>query len=172
LPGMLAHGEPGRVINTGSLASFFGNGDHAPYCSSKAAVLGMSQSLHSEMKAMMTNIGVSIVCPGMVATKIHQSWRNRPTGDTPWSDRESADDNVRKISDEFQGRGLSPDAIAESTYEAIIEDRFYVFTGPNWKPFLAATLGKTINAENPPVATWGEDRRPENQRSSIYNGEA
>jgi NAD(P)-dependent dehydrogenase (short-subunit alcohol dehydrogenase family) len=49
LPAMLDRGKPGHIINTGSLASFNGNGDHAPYCSSKAAVLGLSQSLFSEM---------------------------------------------------------------------------------------------------------------------------
>ena len=164
LPTMLAHGEGGHVVNTGSLASFNGNGDHAPYCSSKAAVLGMSQSLYSEMQAMMTGIGVSIVCPGMVATRIHQSWRNRPDEDRPWSDREFANDAFREGSDAFQGRGLAPEAIAESTLEAVREDRFYVFTGPTWPRFMAGTLGRAIRAENPHVVTWGEDRRPEAAR--------
>ena len=159
LPGMLAHGEPAHVVNTGSLASFVGNGDHAPYCSSKAAVLGMSQSLFSEMKAMNTNVGVSIVCPGMVATRINQSWRNRPDGDTPWSDRESADDAFREGSAVMQGAGIAPEAIAESTYEAILEDRFYVFTGPNAPVYLDVALGRAIRAENPFVMTWGEDNR-------------
>lgn len=169
LPRMLEHGESAHVVNTGSLASFYGNGDHAPYCSSKAAVLGMSQSLYSEMKAMMTNVGVSIVCPGMVATRIHQSWRNRPVKDQPWSDREVANEEVRQASDEFQGRGISPEAIAESTYEAIVENRFYVFTGEGAPRFLEATLGRAIEMNNPPVTTWGEDRRPPEQRNSIYN---
>ena len=172
LPGMLAHGEPARVINTGSLASFYGNGDHAPYCSSKAAVLAMSQSLYSEMKAMMTNVGVSIVCPGMVATKIHQSWRNRPEGDTPWSNREFADAAVRAGSDAFQGRGIAPEAIAESTYDAIINDRFYVFIGETWPRFMQATLGRALTGDNPVVATWGEDRRPAEQRGSIFSATA
>ena len=110
LPNMLAHGEGGHVINTGSLASFNGNGDHAPYCSSKAAVLGLSQSLYSEMEALMTGIGVSIVCPGMVATRIHQSWRNRPGADAPWSDREFANQAFVQGSDDFQGRGIPPEA--------------------------------------------------------------
>ena len=166
LPDMLAHGEGGHVINTGSLASFNGNGDHAPYCSSKAAVLGMSQSLYSEMQAMMTGIGVSIVCPGMVATKINQSWRNRPAGDAPWSDREFASDEFRVFSDEFQGRGIAPEAIAESTLEAVLADRFYVFTGPNWPRFMEFTVGRALRAENPHVLTWGEDRRPEEAREA------
>lgn len=164
LPGMMAHGEEGHVINTGSLASFNGNGDHAPYCSSKAAVLGLSQSLYSEMQAMMTGIGVSIVCPGMVATRINQSWRNRPEGDTPWSDREFADEAFIRGSEEFQGRGLQPEAIAESTLEAVRANRFYVFSGATWPRFMAETVGRAIRGENPLVLTWGEDRRPEAAR--------
>lgn len=161
LPGMMAHGQGGHVVNTGSLASFNGNGDHAPYCSSKAAVLGLSQSLYSEMQAMMTGIGVSLVCPGMVATKINQSWRNRPAGDRPWSDREFASEEFRAGSEAFQSAGIAPEQIAESTFEAVREERFYVFTGETWPRFMAATLGRAIHAENPLVVTWGEDRRPE-----------
>ena len=161
LPAMLAHGEDAHVINTGSLASFNGNGDHAPYCSSKAAVLGLSQSLYSEMKAMMTKIGVSIVCPGMVDTRIHQSWRNRPDGDNAWSDREFADMTVMAGSEAFQARGIDPAAIAESTIDAVRDDRFYVFTGETWPGFMSATLQRTMQGLNPMVMTWGEDRRPD-----------
>lgn len=164
LPGMLAHGQGGHVINTGSLASFNGNGDHAPYCSSKAAVLGLSQSLYSEMEAMMTGIGVSIVCPGMVATRINQSWRNRPAGDTPWSDREFASAEFRAASDAFQGAGIPPERIADSTFEAVREGRFYVFTGDTWPRFMQETVGRAARGANPLVLTWGEDNRPDDAK--------
>lgn len=164
LPTMLARGSGGHVINTGSLASFNGNGDHAPYCSSKAAVLGLSQSLYSEMQAMMTDIGVSIICPGMVDTGINRSWRNRPPGDAAWSERESKDSAFAEGSAAFQARGIAPEAVAQSTYEAVVENRFYVFTGPGWPMFMQATLGRAVRGENPLVLTWGEDRRPESER--------
>lgn len=166
VPILLRQGEGGHVVNTASLASFNGNGDHAPYCSSKFAVLGMSQSLYSEMKALRTGVGVHVVCPGMVATRIHQSWRNRPEGDAAWSDREFANEAFVKGSEVFQGRGLSPDVIAASTVEAIRDDRFYVFSGDNWRPFLADSLGRATRAENPRVITWGEDRRPMDERET------
>jgi len=167
LPHMMAHGEGGHVVNTGSLASFNGNGDHAPYCSSKAAVLGISQSLYSEMAAMMTGIGVSIVCPGMVDTRINQSWRNRPANDAPWSDREFADAEFRRNSSEFQGRGIAPEIIAESTFAGVGEDRFYIFSGDTWPGFMERTLARAIRGENPMVMTWGEDRRPPEQRADL-----
>lgn len=167
LPDMLAHGEGGHVVNTGSLASFSGNGDHAPYCSSKAAVLGLSQSLYCEMEAMMTGIGVSIACPGMVATRIHQSWRNRPVGDRPWSDRESADPIHQGNSEAFQGQGIAADEVAESIIDAIRNRRFYVFTGTTWPSFMENTVGRAISARNPFVTTWGEDRRPAGHKERL-----
>lgn len=164
LPDMIDRGEGGHVINTGSLASFNGNGDHAPYCSSKAALLGMSQSLYSEMAAMMTGIGVSILCPGMVATRIHRSWRNRPEADHAWSDREYADEAFRQGSEEFQNRGLSPEQIADATFKGVRDGCFYIFAGDTWAAFMAETMGRAMRAENPLVMTWGEDRRPLDER--------
>ena len=164
LPGMMAHGEEAHVVNTGSLASFASIGNHAPYCASKAAVLGFSQSLYSEMKALTTRVGVSILCPGMVDTRIHQSWRNRPEGDVAWSDREFADAEFKARSDEFQGAGIAPEVVAEAVVEAIRDDRFYIFTNEGSLRYLDGTAGRACRQENPFVVTWGEDRRPEGER--------
>ena len=160
-PILIEQGEPGHVVNTASLASFVGIGEHSPYCSSKAACLSISQSLRSELIAANTQVGVSVVCPGMVATDIHRSWRNRPAGDRPWSDREWNDAGFRANSDAFQGAGIGPELIAGATLDAILTDRFYVFHGEGVQPYLEGLLGPILKAENPPVITWGPDLRPQ-----------
>ena len=109
---------------------------------------------------MMTGINVSIICPGMVATRIHQSWRNRPEADAPWSDREFADRAFVEGSDEFQGRGITAHEIAEATLDAVRAGRFYVFAGKTWPRFMEGTVGRALVGANPLVLTWGEDRRP------------
>lgn len=166
LPAMLANGEGGHILNTGSLSSFYGIGNHAPYCSSKAAVLGYSQSLYSEMKAMKTGVGVSILCPGMVDTRIHQSWRNRPEGDMPWSDREFTDEDFIAGSNAFQGAGIAPELVAEAVVEAIQRDKFYIFTNEGSQRYVEGTAGRAALDENPFVVTWGEDRRTEGERGT------
>lgn len=166
LPGMLEHGEAAHIVNTGSLASFNAIGDHAPYCTSKFAVLGFTQSLYAEMKARMTNVGVSILAPGMVATGINRSWRNRPGSDRPWSDREFADLEFMQRSDEFQGAGISAEIVADRVVEAIEHDRFYIFTEESAAGYVAATSGRASSGENPFVVTWGEDRRPDDERGT------
>ncbi len=160
VPILMQQGEDSHVVNTASLASFHGIGDHAPYCSSKAAVLSLSQSLYSEMAAFNTKIGVSVVCPGMVDTAINKSWRNRPKADQPWSDREFAQAEYMRGSDQFQSAGVPPADIAEATLEAMKEGRFYVFNGNRWRDLLDNTTSRIAEAENPPVITWGPDLRP------------
>ena len=157
-PILIEQGEPGHVVNTASLAAFVGTGEHAPYSSSKAACVSISQSLYSELIAADTQVGVSVVCPGMVDTAIHRSWRNRPPGDQSWSDREWNDPQFRANSDVFQGQGVEPARIAEATLEAVLNDRFYVFYGQSGA-FLSGFLSPILKGENPPVHTWGPDLR-------------
>ncbi len=157
---LIDQGEPAHVVNTASLASYIGIGEHSPYCASKAACLSISRSLYSELIAANTQVGVSVVCPGMVATDIHRSWRNRPRADRPWSDREWNDQTFRANSEAFQGAGIQPEQIADATLDAILENRFYVFRGEGVEAFLDDALTPVLKAENPPVNTWGLDLRP------------
>ncbi len=169
VPILMEQGEEAHVVNTASLASFNGTGDHSPYCSSKAAALSLSQSLYSEMIGFDTKVGVSVVCPGMVDTAINKSWRNRPQEDRPWSDRESAHEAFVKGSEQFQKGGVSPDEIARVTIEAVKENRFYVFNGPRWLEFVSRTTGPILAAANPPVITWGPDLRSEEKKAAMPN---
>ncbi|WP_245331846.1 SDR family NAD(P)-dependent oxidoreductase [Bradyrhizobium sp. NAS80.1] len=156
---LIDQGEPAHIVNTASLASYVGIGQHSPYCASKAACLSISQSLYSELVAANTRVGVSVVCPGMVATDIHRSWRNRPASDRPWSDREWNDVGFRANSDAAQGAGIRPEYIAEATINAIRENRFYVFRSDGVGAYLDRVLTPIVKAENPPVITWGPDLR-------------
>ncbi len=160
VPILIEQGEPGHVITTASLASFGPTGEHAPYCSSKAAAWSITQALYSELRAWDTPIGVTLVCPGMVDTQIHRSWRNRPEGDRPWSDRESADPEHMKGSEVFQGRGIPASEVAAATVAAVKENRFFVFTGEHWSDFMANRVQGLASGANPPVVTWGRDLRP------------
>ena len=169
VPILMEQDEPAHVVNTASLASFNGTGDHAPYCSSKAAVLSLSQALYSEMAAFDTKVGVSVVCPGMVDTAINKSWRNRPKDDQPWSDREYADEGHVKASEQFQAVGVSPTEIAQLTLEAVKAGRFYVFNGARYGDFLERFLTPILKSENPPVQTWGLDLRPAST-TAVANG--
>jgi NAD(P)-dependent dehydrogenase (short-subunit alcohol dehydrogenase family) len=117
----------GHVVNTASSAAFLPIGTHSPYCSSKAAVASISCSLQSELIAEGSPIAVSCLCPGMVDTQIHRSWRNRPQHHAPWSNREQTPE-LRAASDRIQGAGIKSSDVAEMTVQAILEGRFWIFT--------------------------------------------
>jgi NAD(P)-dependent dehydrogenase (short-subunit alcohol dehydrogenase family) len=164
-PILIEQGEPAHIINTASEAAFLGIGEHAPYCSSKAAAVSLSLSLYSELIAANTQVGVSVVCPGMVDTQIHRSWRNRPAGDRAWSDRESADARRQTDTDVFQARGVPPSTIAERTLEALKANRFYVFNTDHWQTMIRRQKDIVLSGENPPVYSWGADLRPKTAAS-------
>jgi len=58
----------GRIVNIGSSSSYSGFENGSLYCSSKHAILGLSRSLHSELK--QKNIRVSCISPGSTQTKM------------------------------------------------------------------------------------------------------
>lgn len=62
------HGPKGRVVMVSSVAGKSGNPLLSPYCSSKHAIEGFSESLRREM--MLFDIDVIIVAPGAVKTPI------------------------------------------------------------------------------------------------------
>ncbi|WP_300304159.1 SDR family NAD(P)-dependent oxidoreductase, partial [Ferrovibrio sp.] len=82
LPLMLARERaghtPGHVLNVASLAGLTAPPFLTAYTASKHAVVGLSESLAQELAIMQSHIRVSVVCPGVVASRIKQSTRNRP----------------------------------------------------------------------------------------------
>jgi NAD(P)-dependent dehydrogenase (short-subunit alcohol dehydrogenase family) len=76
LPRMRAHGEGGHIVNTSSMAAVVPVPGAAIYTTAKAAVVGLSESLRSDLAG--EPIGVSAFCPGPVQTNIREAGRMRP----------------------------------------------------------------------------------------------
>src|SRR6476620_7180068 len=78
VPAILKHGEEGHVVNTASVAGFQNRRgtDQGPYSMSKYAALSLSEGLEHELEG--TNVGVSVLSPGPIATNIARGARNRP----------------------------------------------------------------------------------------------
>lgn len=149
VPMMRERGTWGHVVNTASSAAILPIGTHSPYCSSKAAVASISCSLQSELRAEGSPIGVSCLCPGMVDTQIHRSWRNRPKHDAPWSNREQTP-TLMAASDRIQGAEIRASEVAEVTVEAILEGRFWIFTHQRDLPIHLERVQAMVSGANPP----------------------
>ncbi len=79
VPHLVAQDE-GHVVNTASIAGFAYGPMMGPYNASKAAVVAISETLKAELAMQGSKVGVSVLCPGWVNTRIHESDRNRPGG--------------------------------------------------------------------------------------------
>jgi NAD(P)-dependent dehydrogenase (short-subunit alcohol dehydrogenase family) len=98
VPDLVAQGE-GHVVNTASIAGWSTAPTMAPYCASKHAVLAISEALRRELDAAEAGVGGSVLCPGMVTTRIMASERNWPAalGNEPPVPSDPATSEIRKV---------------------------------------------------------------------------
>ena len=119
LPRMIAQREPGHVVNTASMAGLVATRGLGIYNTSKYAVVGLSETLVKDLKPY--GIGVSVLCPMGVATRIRESDRNRPQDLS-----NEAPTQAEPVT--LMGRTLPPETVAEMVVNAIRDDRLYVIT--------------------------------------------
>jgi len=75
---VLMQQESAHLVNTGSVAGLVAAPFMGPYNASKHAVVAISETLHHELAMSAPQVKVSVLCPGWVNTRIHESARNRP----------------------------------------------------------------------------------------------
>ena len=123
LPRMLAHGEGGHIVNTSSMAGVLPIPGAAIYITAKAAVIGLSEALRSELTG--EGIGVSAFCPGPVQTNIREGGRTRPA--------RYADSGYTELERELEERPnsplwMDPRECGERILAGIRRDDLYIFT--------------------------------------------
>lgn len=128
LPGLEERND-GHLVITASVAGIVSYPMMGPYNASKHAVVSIAETLHHELAAKGSNVGVSVLCPGLVNTRILESDRNRPEQyREPALATEPADDTTRRIITEIYSGALEPATVAEMVHDAVVDKRFYVFT--------------------------------------------
>ena len=133
LPHIRAHGEGGHIVNTASMAGMQSGLGFSPYATSKYAVVAMSEGLAMQLKPL--GIGVTVLCPGFVRTRISESGRNRPEryGPTRTPDPASPAGALAARLAELSRSGLDPSDVAAQVLAAIREEELYVFTHPEMR---------------------------------------
>ncbi len=129
------HGEGGHFVNTASMAGHISIPGLSVYTASKFAVVGISETMRADL--VPHNIGVSVLCPGMVDTNMLDSGRNRPEdlahGARPWGEslpteeRDALNENIRASM-------IDPATVGDMVLHAIRTDEFYIFTHPGIEP--------------------------------------
>jgi len=153
LPDLMAQDE-GHIVNTASIAGLVSMGHLGAYNVSKHGVVTLSETLFAELKGNGSRVGVSVLCPGAVNTRIHESGRNRPDDlRNPAREMTDAQRERAKQAQEQVGAmlaaGLAPDEVAAQVVDAIVGDRFYVLTHPEIKPALEQRMREIVEGKNP-----------------------
>ena len=132
-PIMLAQNEPAHIVNTASVAGLLAAPAMGVYNASKHAVVGadgdaVSRPAWRKSRAAGGQVGCSLLCPAFVPTGIADAERARPDGPAQRQRRRRARRSSRasNCSDAVQAGKLSAAEVAEITFEAIAERRFYV----------------------------------------------
>jgi NAD(P)-dependent dehydrogenase (short-subunit alcohol dehydrogenase family) len=130
LPGMIERGRPGHVVNTASMSALGPAAFSASYAMTKAAVVSLSCSLRDELQAVGAPIGVSVVLPELIATRLAFSTRNRGA---------STDAVAEDPEQDWSRDGISPTVIADRVTSAIRDERLWAMP-PASDQFVQAAL--------------------------------
>jgi NAD(P)-dependent dehydrogenase (short-subunit alcohol dehydrogenase family) len=146
VPMLLAQGEPSHVVNTSSIAGLLPSPTIGPYNVAKAGVVALSETLDMELREVDAPVGVSVLCPGVVPTRIAHSGRNRPGGGAPPLDIPTQDD--------LPPTAMTAAQVAGRVVDAILGDDFWVVTHEGSSPLIeqrASTIAHGGRPIAPPV---------------------
>ena len=141
LPLIKKHGEGGHIVNTASIAGLqvrAGRGTGG-YAATKFAVVALSESLAQELAG--SGIGVSVLCPAAVDTKIYEAPRRRPERFGGPFEPPAPDDARIALSS-----GMKPDEVGERVLHAIQDGEFYILTHAETKSWLEERHARIIAA--------------------------
>jgi len=138
-----SHGEGGHIVNTASLAGQMAIPGLGVYNTTKYAVVGLSETLRADLA--VHNIGVSVLCPGVVATNIGTSGRNRPEdlkGDVDTASLMRGNDSpgpeqAAQLA-QIMASALDPAVVGDMVLAAIQANDAYIFSHPELKPMVDA----------------------------------
>lgn len=132
LPELVAQRE-GHFVNTASIAGLIPLA--APgvisYTAAKYGVVGITETLHEELRPL--GIGASVLCPGVVNTRIGESARNRPAaaGGPPTEPKPAIELAPGAELPRIVGANVQePPAIAARVVEAVKANDLYIVTHP------------------------------------------
>jgi len=122
VPPLVEQGH-GYLVNTASMAGLSTVPFIGPYTATKHAVVGISESLRLELEQHAPGVGISVLCPGLVSTRLADAERNRPgTVATIDSDPD--------VPSPTMASGMDAAMVARETLDAIEAGRLHVAPGP------------------------------------------
>lgn len=150
LPRFKSRGGRAHIVNTASMAGIVPMVRVGAYSSAKFASFGLSMILRGELQG--TDIGVSVLCPGTVNTRISES---SGVGEAKLLGVE-ANTAAIEANNALLAQGADPDRVGEQVVEAMQQGQFLIITHRDWEPLVTAvhdeiqrTFGEFDNRHGP-----------------------
>ena len=153
------------IVNTASMSGLItGEAANGIYSITKHGVVALSESLRTSFSLRESKIGISVVCPGIVNTRITDCERNRPEelcGPNYERSKErfiklypQAEETVEAYTKMYED-GTSPDQAGDIIFECVKKKIFYIFTetGDHWKELMQTRFGGILRdfEQNKPI---------------------
>jgi NAD(P)-dependent dehydrogenase (short-subunit alcohol dehydrogenase family) len=137
--------DQGHIVNTASVAGLISPPGMGAYCVTKHAVVTLSEALHHDLRERGSKVGVSVLCPAYVSTRIAESERNRPKelGSSMQGPKHAL---LKKA---VASGKLSADDVARAVVAAVKAERFYILTHPAIKGAIRARMEDVLEERAP-----------------------
>lgn len=144
LPRMLAHGQGAHIVSTSSSAGIVA-GTLGVYATAKFAVVGMMESLRTEMEGK--NVGVSVFCPGLTRSSIFDIERNRPA-EHGGSRAPSAPPPLKPGAPpiDIMAAAMDPLEAGRLVLEGIRRNDLYILSHPEFEPVVRERVTLMLNS--------------------------
>jgi NAD(P)-dependent dehydrogenase (short-subunit alcohol dehydrogenase family) len=140
----------GHIVNTASMAGLLTPPLMGAYNVSKHAVVALTETLHHDLMLVDAPIGVSLLCPYFVPTGISQSHRTRPAElRSPAATTASQRVAQASLDKAVTSGKVSAAEVARITFDAILENRFYVYSHPQALGNVQRRMEDIVHARNP-----------------------
>lgn len=152
LPDIKKMGE-GHIVMTSSIAGHISVPNLGPYSATKFAVVSIAETLRQELLTENSKVGVSCLCPGFVSTNIWDSERNRPENLLNNSGDESTDEEFLQreaFMEWMNANAKQPSEVAELVYQAISNNKFWIFTDDQHLNGIKARHSSIVSGEELP----------------------
>jgi NAD(P)-dependent dehydrogenase (short-subunit alcohol dehydrogenase family) len=134
--------RPGHIVNTASIYGLIDAAGTGAYSASKFGVVSLSETLRAEL--MPHNIGVSVLCPGLVASDMRRTTleRFKEAGDLPTAFK--AGEGQKGVDPNFEK--MSPLSVGRRVVKAIRNNDLHIITHPEYAPLIQARFDAITSA--------------------------
>lgn len=160
----------GHIVNTASMAGMVNAPNMGVYNVTKHAVVALSETLYQDLHLVTEQVSASVLCPYFVPTGIHQSERNRPA-DMAAQKPTRSQLVAQALSDKAVTSGkVTAAEVARKVFDALREDRFYVFSHPQALAGVQTRLEDIMLGRNPTDPFHAKPEIGERLRAALREG--